>query len=58
MLEFISILSWHSWFIWAFVFVFTLAYGIKETIKDSSEFNWLLLFAGISLVLMLAGLYY
>ncbi len=58
MLKFIAIISWNTWFIWAFIFVFTLAHGIKETIKDPSGFNVLLLIAGISLVLMLAGLYY
>ena len=57
MLNFLGILSWNTWFIWPFIFVFTLAAGIKETLKNTSEFNWLLLFSGFSLMMMLAGLY-
>ncbi|MBQ8603948.1 MAG: hypothetical protein IJ410_03785 [Oscillospiraceae bacterium] len=58
MLQFLSIFSMNSWFVWPFIFVFSFAHGIKETIKGSQEFNWLLLFAGVSLMMMFAGLYY
>ena len=40
MLDFITIMSWHTWFVWPFIFVFSFAHGIKGVIKDGDVFNW------------------
>ena len=57
MLDFITIMSWHTWFVWLFIFVFAFAHGIKGVIKDGDVFNWELVFSGVSLFMMLSGLY-
>lgn len=45
-----------SWPVWPFVFVFSLAWGIRDWIKDeycSSKPLWL---AGLALTILVAGL--
>ena len=45
-----------TWFIWPFVFVFSLAWGIVDWIKDECCSTKPLLLAGLSLTIMLAGI--
>lgn len=44
-----------SWFIWPFVFVFSLAWGIRDWIRDENCSAKPLLLAGLALMIMLGG---
>lgn len=44
-----------TWFIWPFVFVFSFSYGFAEIIKDENASGKNILVAGISLLIILAG---
>ena len=44
-----------SWFIWPFVFVFSLAWGIRDWIQDENCSAKPLLLAGLALMIMLGG---
>lgn len=45
-----------TWFIWPFVFVFSLAWGIVDWIKDENCSAKPLLLAGFALMIMLGGI--
>lgn len=44
-----------SWFVWPFVFVFSLAWGIRDWIQDENCSAKPLLLAGLALTIMLSG---
>ena len=44
-----------SWFVWPFVFVFSLAWGIRDWIQDECCSAKPLLLAGLALTIMLSG---
>ena len=45
-----------SWFIWPFVFVFSLAWGIRDWMKDECCSAKPLLVAGASLMIIVGGM--
>jgi hypothetical protein len=49
--------SW-TWFLWPFVFVFSLAWGIRDWVKDDSCSAVPLLVAGVALNILVAGILY
>ena len=52
----IGIFYYWTWFIWPFVFVFSLAFGIAEIVKDENSAGKNILIAAISLLIILAGI--
>jgi len=54
----IAIFYYWTWFIWPFVLVFSLVYGISSMIKDENQNTWFkcCLAASISLLVILAGI--
>ncbi|GAB7387171.1 hypothetical protein BSNK01_10070 [Bacillaceae bacterium] len=52
----IAIFYYWTWFIWPFVFVFSLAYGIFSIIKDENASLKSLFVSAISLLIILAGI--
>lgn len=53
----IGIFYYWTWFIWPFVFVFSLAHGISSIIKDNEKSHkTLLMISAISLLIILAGI--
>lgn len=52
----ISILYYWTWFIWPFVFIFSLTYGISSIVKDSKSTMKPIIVAAISLLIILAGI--
>lgn len=51
----IGIFYYWTWFIWPFVFVFSFASGLTEIIKDENSSEKNMLVAGVSLLIILAG---
>jgi hypothetical protein len=49
------IYSW-TWFLWPFVFVFSLSWGIREWVKDDCCSAVPLLVAGVALNIIVAGI--
>ncbi len=45
-----------SWFVWPFVLVFSLAWGIRDWMKDDCCSAKLLLVAGASLMIIVGGM--
>lgn len=45
-----------SWFVWRFVFVFSLAWGIRDWMKDDCCSAKPLLVAGASLMIIVGGM--
>ena len=45
-----------SWFVWPFIFVFSLAWGIRDWMKDDNCSAKPLLLAGASLMIILGGM--
>lgn len=54
----LAYLYYCTWFIWPFVFIFGLAYGIKELLQNQKAYNIGLIAASIALLLILAGVVY
>ncbi|RGX53321.1 hypothetical protein DWV16_17015 [Anaerotruncus sp. AF02-27] len=52
----IAIFYYWTWFIWPFVFVFSLAVGIAEIVKDEKASGKSLIISAVSLLIILAGL--
>ena len=57
LLYYIGILSFYGWFLWPFLFVFNLAYGIAGLIKEDAKHFLHLALAGIWLLLILCSLW-
>ena len=51
----IGIFYYWTWFIWPFVFVFSLVYAISSLVKDDKTSMKPAIFASISLLIILAG---
>jgi hypothetical protein len=51
----IGIFYYWTWFIWPFVFVFSFSYGLAEIIKDENPSGKNTLIAGVSLLIIFAG---
>ena len=51
-----GVVYYWTWFLWPFLFVFALAHGIAEVIKDEKKGNGNLGLAGFSLLMMLSSL--
>lgn len=58
LLEVLTIIYAWTWFIWPFLFVFSLAHGIREVIADENAGNGNLALAAVSLNVMLAGIFW
>lgn len=56
LLKGIGIFYLWTWFIWPFVFVTSFAYAIVSMIKDEKAGGKAILIAGISLLIILAGI--
>lgn len=52
----IAIFYYWTWFIWPFVFIFSLVYAITSLVKDDTASMKPILVASISLLIMLAGI--
>lgn len=53
----IGIFYYWTWFIWPFVFVFSLAHGISSIMKDNGRSDkTLLMVSAVSLLIILAGI--
>lgn len=55
-LKAIAIFFYWTWFIWPFVFVFTMVYSITSHLKDETASMKPLIVASISLLIMLCGI--
>lgn len=55
-LEVLGLLFYWTWFVWPFVFMFGLGYGIKEITKTGEIYNLGMLAAAAALLVMLAGI--
>lgn len=49
-------LYYGTWFIWPLVLVFSFSYGLAKIIKDDSTAGKSIIIAGISLLIILAGI--
>lgn len=56
LLQGIGIFYYWTWFIWSFVFVFSLVHAITSLVKDDKASMKPTLVASISLLIILAGL--
>lgn len=52
----IAIFYYWTWFIWPFVFIFSLVYAITSLVKDDTASMKPILVASISLLIMMAGI--
>ncbi|RSL31509.1 hypothetical protein D7Z54_19920 [Salibacterium salarium] len=52
----IGIFYYWTWFIWPFVFVFSLVYAISSLVKDDTASMKPVIAASISLLIILAGI--
>ncbi|MFJ7367921.1 hypothetical protein ACIQVU_00515 [Lysinibacillus sp. NPDC098008] len=52
----ISVLYYWTWFIWPFVFIFSLIYAINSVVKDEKTSIKPVIIASISLLVILAGI--
>lgn len=55
LMEILAYIYYWTWFLWPFVFVFCLAYGIKETIQGENTNKIYLILTAVALMLILAG---
>ena len=56
-LNYIGIFSFYLWFVWPFLFVFCLAYGIAGLVKGAGRPQLMLALAGLWLLLILCSLW-
>ena len=56
MITFLGQIFGVTWFIWSFVFVFSLAWGIRDWVHDESCSPWPLVISGIALDIIIAGI--
>ena len=56
-LYYIGVFSFYLWFVWPFLFVFFLAYGIADLVKGTGKPIVKLALAGIWLLLILCSLW-
>ena len=56
LLKGIGLFYYWTWFIWPFVLIFSLAFGIKELIKNENSSSKPLLLAALALLVILSGL--
>lgn len=56
LLNWIGILFLWTWFIWPFVFVFSLVYAIASLVKDEKASMVPAFFASVSLLIIVAGI--
>ena len=54
----LAYLYYFTWFVWPFVLIFGLAYGIKELFHNENLYNKGLIAASIALLIILAGVVY
>lgn len=54
-IKYIGIFYFWTWIVWPFVFVFSLAFGIVDLIKDDKASLKPLFLAGLSLLIMLSA---
>lgn len=52
----IAIFYYWTWFIWPFVFIFSLVYAIASLVKDDTASMKPILVASVSLLIILAGI--
>lgn len=45
-----------AWFVWPFVFVYSLAWGIRDWVHDEKCSPWPLFVAGLSLTVIVGGI--
>lgn len=57
-MKILAYIYYFIWFVCPFAFVFGMAYGIKELIKNGKVYNKGLVVASIALLLILAGIVY
>ena len=55
-MKWIGILYYWTWFVWPFVFVFSLGLGIADQVKNEKPSHKGLILAAVSLLIILAGL--
>ena len=55
-MQVIGIFYYWTWFIWAFVFVFSLVYAISSSVKDDKASMKPTIVASVSLLIILAGI--
>ncbi|NEU31738.1 hypothetical protein GN156_13285 [bacterium LRH843] len=51
----IAIFYYWTWFVWPFVFIISFAYGLTEMIKNEHASLKSIFLAGVSLLIILAG---
>ena len=56
LMEGIAILYYWTWFIWPFIFIFSLVYAISSLVKDEEASMKPVLVASVSLLIILAGI--
>lgn len=56
LLKFVALFYYWTWFIWPFVFVFTLIYSISSLVKDEKTSMMPAFIASLSLLIILAGI--
>ena len=56
-LYYIGVFAYYGWFLWPFLFVFCLAYGIADLVKGAQKPPIKLVLAGIWLLLILCSLW-
>lgn len=52
----LATLFYWTWFLWPFVFVFSLVYGIASFVKDEKASTMPIFIAGLSLLIMLSAI--
>lgn len=52
----IGILYYWTWFVWPFIFIFSLVYAISSLVKDETASIKPILVTSISLLIILAGI--
>ncbi|RAZ79276.1 hypothetical protein [Planococcus halotolerans] len=56
LLQNIAIFYYWTWFIWPFVFIFSLVYAITSLVKDDAASMKPILIASVSLLIIVAGI--
>lgn len=56
LMEAIGLLYYWTWFVWPFVFIFSLVYAISSLVKDEEASMKPVLLASVSLLIILAGI--
>nr|WP_295946907.1 hypothetical protein [uncultured Agathobaculum sp.] len=54
---YIGILSYYVWFVWPFLFVFCLAYGIADLVRGTDKPPIKLVIAALALLVMLCSVW-